>query len=109
QRARVVQVLLARGSVGLQRIDDLNLALIERLLAGLTHIEIDQNLVVSRRSVALNPGALQICFLQRRTNDVVIGRMRKLYINQRAPSEVYSQRDSMPEQHGKHSRHAEHK
>src|SRR5207245_7717464 len=107
--SRGEQDLLARSIVCLHRIYDLNHALIKRLLAVLTHIDVDQYLVVCRWSVALNARALQISFLQRRTNRVVIGRMRKLYINQRAPSEVYPQRDSMPEQHGKHSRHAEHK
>jgi len=35
--------------------------------------------------------------------------MRELYVDQRAPSEVYAQRNPMPEKHGEYTRHAEHK
>src|SRR5713101_3125507 len=33
--------------------------------------------------------------------------MREFHIDQRAPSKIYAQRDPMPEQHGKYTRHAE--
>src|SRR5438128_12611694 len=34
--------------------------------------------------------------------------MRELHVDQSSTAEVYAQRNAMPEQHGKHSRHAEH-
>ena len=50
----IVQVDLARGSIGLaSALMIFNLALVERLLAGLAHIQVDQFLVVASHAVAL--------------------------------------------------------
>jgi hypothetical protein len=46
--------------------------------------------------------------VHRSPDSLVIRWVRKLYVNQRAAAKVNSQRDSMPEQHGDHTRHTEH-
>ena len=109
QRAGVIQILLARGSIGLKRIDNLNLALIQRSFTGFPHIEIDQHLIIRGHSQALNSRSRQTNFSQCRPDGIVIRRVRELYIDQRAAPEVYTQRDAMPEQHRQYPRHAEQK
>ena len=108
QRTAVVQVQLACRSIGLQRIDDLNLALIECFLAGLPHIQVDQHFVVRDRAQALNLRLRQAYFSQGFVDCVVIGRVRELYVDKSSAPEVDAQRDPMPKQHGEYSRHAEH-
>ena len=99
--------MLARGSIGFQRLDDLRLALIERLLAGFPHVEIDQHFVVRGHAVALDFGIVQAGAIHGGAHRVVVGRVRELHVHQRSAAEINAPRDAMPEQHGKQSRNAE--
>ena len=90
QRAGVIQVRLAGRSIGLERVDDLRLAAIQSLFAGFLHIEINKHLVIDRCAVALNLCIAQSGAVHGRADSIVIRRMREFYIDQRAPSEVYS-------------------
>ncbi len=46
KKAGIVQIDFARRSLGFKRLDDLQLALIERLLAGFPDVEVDQLLII---------------------------------------------------------------
>ena len=58
QRARVIQVLLAGRGIALERVNDLRLALIERLFARFLQGQIDQHFVVRSWAVALDAGIM---------------------------------------------------
>ena len=90
-----------------ERLNDLGFTLVESLFAGLLNIERNQNFVIRGLSVPLNAGILQPGALNLGVDGGWIGSVRILHVDQRAAAEVYTQRDTMPERHGKHSGHAE--
>ena len=106
--AAIVQVLLALGGIGLERLDDLVLALVQGLLGGLLDVERDQQFVVGRRAVALDTGVVQPGAVHGLADIVGVGLLRELHIHQRAAAEINAQREVVPEQHGENPRHAEH-
>ena len=103
----VIQVGLAGGSILLQRLDDLHLALIESFFAGFADIEVDEHLVQRGPIVRLNFGIFQASTIQIRADRVHVRRVRELHIDQRSAAEIDAPRDVVPEQHGKYARHAE--
>src|ERR1700687_223853 len=107
QQTRIVQVRLSRRSMGFKRPNDLQLALIQRLLAGLAHVEINQLLVIRDRTQTLKFEIPQAGMIQLGADRVFVRRVRELHINQRSAAEVYSPRNVVPEQHGKQARDAE--
>ena len=92
----------------MQRIDDLGLAAIERLLAGFTDVEVNQLLVVSSRSVVLDFEIVQSHAIHCGPNRVLVRSVRKLDGYEGPTTKIHAPRDAMPEQHGKHARDAEH-
>src|ERR1700719_1045168 len=92
-----------------ERLNNLHLTLIQRLFARLLDIERDQHFVVGGLSITLHAGIFQSGAFDLIVDRGRIGRMRILDVNQRAASEVNAERNTMPECHGKHSRHAEDK
>src|SRR5258708_803190 len=92
-----------------ERLNDLRLTLIQRLFARLLDIERNQHFVIGGLSVTLDAGIFQPGAFDLIVDRGRIGRMRILDENQRAAAEVNAERNTMPECHGKHSRHAEDK
>src|ERR1700757_1887736 len=107
QQTRIVQVRLSRRSMGFQRLNNLELALIESLLAGLTHVQVDQLLVIGDRTQTLKLEITQARMIQLGADRIFVRRVRELHINQRSTAEVNSPRNVVPEQHGKQARDAE--
>src|ERR1019366_8716453 len=106
-RSGVIEILLARGGVALERLNDLDFTLVQSLLAGLLNIELDQHLVaIVNLVVGLHAGVLQSSAIKLSVNGGHIGRVRVLHVDQRATAEVYAQRDAMPERHRTHPRRA---
>ena len=88
KRAGIIQVGLAGGSIGFQRLNDLQLALIESLLAGFTNVEVDQFLVVRGRTQTLKLEILQARAIQFGADRIFVGRMRELHIDQGSSAEI---------------------
>ena len=81
QRTGVIQILFPGRGVALQRLNNLDLALIESLFAGLLNVERNQNLVVGGRSIGLHPGIFQSCPCQFRMDRSRAGGMHVLYVH----------------------------
>ena len=106
-QAGIVQVLLAFRHVGFQRLDDGQLAGVERTLAGLFLLQGDQNFVGSGVAIALYAGILQPGAVQIAANLVVVGGGGGFQVNVGAALEVHSQRNAVPEHHAEDAGHAE--
>src|SRR5260370_2839999 len=106
-RTGVVEILFPRGGIAFERLNDLSFTLIESLVAGLRNIEGDEEFVVGGLPVSLDAGILQAGAFDLGVDGGRIRRVRILHVDQRSAAEVDTQRDAMPERHGKHSGHAE--
>src|SRR5580704_3667458 len=90
QRAAIVQVLLTGWGVCLKGTDHLDLALIQRLLTGLPHVEVNQLFIARRHTESLNPRSPETDSPQRSADGIVVRGMRELHVDQRTPPEVYT-------------------
>src|ERR1700694_2183605 len=107
QGTGVVEILLARDGLAFKCLNNLGFALVESLFAGLLNIERDQHFVVGGGPVSLDAGIFQAGALDLRMDGARIRRVCILHLDQRSATEVHTQRDAMPERHGKHSGNAE--
>ena len=89
QRTGIVQILLSRRRVALERVNNSGLALIERLFAGFLERKVDQHFVVGR---GLNAEIVQARPIHGGANRLIVRGMRELDLDQRAAAEVNAQR-----------------
>src|SRR5260221_4081970 len=104
--ANVVQVLFALGHGALQRLNDLVLAAGEIGFAGVLQVQSNENFV---RSLAesLNARAVQSSLVQGCADRLFVRLIHELHLNVSASAKIQTERDSVPEEHGKNAGNAE--
>ena len=91
----------------LQRLDDRLTSAVELGFAGVLLGQRDDDLVVGRWTIALDPGIVDARAIRSSANLVDVRRLVKLHVDQRSALEVHPERNAVPEQHRQQAGHAE--